>query len=158
MNAWIIIILSGLIVLFLHFLTSLLQFIFGSWGRPRSLKISTTRSRLVEEDVAGREFVPGGPVQVHWGEVREGMTSDWPVNRTWLMGSPSSPPLCLKYTLCSSGCHFQESSERGLSTEELMLLIVVLEKTLFRVPWTAKRANQQRNQPLIFTGRTDAEA
>ena len=38
-NSWIIIVLSGLIVLFLHFLTSLIQFIFGSWGRPRSLKI-----------------------------------------------------------------------------------------------------------------------
>ena len=45
---------------------------------------------------------------------------------------------------------------------------VVLEKTLeqsleqqvLRVPWTARRSNQSpwRNQPWIFTGRTDAEA
>ena len=114
----------------------------------------------MEEDVAGREFVPGGPVQVHWGEVREGMTSDWPVNRTWLIGSTSSPPLSLKYALCSSGCHFQESNERRLSTEELMLLNCGAGGLLW-VLLSARRLNKsilKGNQPWIFTGRTDIEA
>ena len=114
----------------------------------------------MEEDVAGWEFVPGGPVQVHWGEVREGMTSDWPVNWTWLIGSTSSPPLSLKYALCSSGCHFQESNERRLSTEELMLLNCGAGGLLW-VLLSARRLNKsilKGNQPWIFTGRTDIEA
>ena len=97
--------------------------------------------------------------QVHW-ELREGMTSDWPVNRTWLIGSTSSPPLSLNYALCSSGWHFQESNERRLSTEELMLLNCGAGGLLW-VLLSARRLNKsilKGNQPWIFTGRTDTEA
>ena len=50
-------------------------------------------------------------------------------------------------------------SKRRLSTKELTLQIVVLEKTL-ESPLDARRSsvNPKGNQPWIFTGRTDAEA
>ena len=94
------------------------------------------------------------------GGHREGVTSDWPVNQTWPIGSTSSPPLSLKYTLCPSGYHFQESSERRLNTEEFMLLNCGARGLLW-VLWSARRSNQSTlkgNQPWIFIGRTDTEA
>ena len=49
--------------------------------------------------------------------------------------------------------------KRSLSTEELMLLNCVLEKTLESpLDWKIQLVHPKGNQPWIFIGRTDAEA
>ena len=59
----------------------------------------------------------------------------------------------------SHGGMWKLDHKGGWAPKNWCFQTVVLEKTLERVPWRAKRSvNTKENQPWIFTGRTEAEA